>query len=335
MDRTTWLLDGDDLPAGTQDVLTLDLAWVTRPVDLAGESWVGLVPMITAIEYRVSGSRWDPVRTWDTLGSVALYAMRSRPDDVFTLPQIALEEAVVRALEPLPRARVLPVRQVALVPVVIAADDDYRAAYGPTWPQVMRARVDLANELLAPAGIALDVRAWSAWTSPEGVDDMSELLDAFAAELGTPEGLALGVTLRPQLARSWQGELDDIGRAYRPGQHAIVADQAGIPGSDPYWDALGDASALAHEVLHTLGVPHQAASNALMSPRRQWLTTHVDRSSAELARIATLARFYEPDQQRATDALARTAEAFLADPDAQVQYVTQNAERARPAATAP
>lgn len=38
-----------NLAPGPEAVLTRDLAWVPRPVELAGESWVGLVPMITVM----------------------------------------------------------------------------------------------------------------------------------------------------------------------------------------------------------------------------------------------------------------------------------------------
>ena len=73
------------------------------------------------------------------------------------------------------------------------------------------------------------------------------LLDDLAAQ-PRPQlhTLRVGFTQQTSLSQTWDETLEDVGRAYRPGEDVVVADQAMAPGHARAWD---EAEALYREAL--------------------------------------------------------------------------------------
>ncbi len=303
-----------------------DAAKVERPGEapfLVG----GHYPVIVATEYALEGEALVARYTWTTEGPVSVYHVKGDdPYRFISLPEVSLQETSSLAVEPLhaPVWRAEP--DLIRIPVVIAGDDEYRAFYGEVgWRRVARRAVARANALLADAGLALDVVGHEAWDSPDTLSDLSDLLEAMHLRpIDHPTALRVGFTGQTRLAVEWQGEMEDVGRAYLPGRDVIIADQAATPGHDPAWDTAEEGVAVAHEVLHALGLPHLDEPDRLMSAVKRGMVHALTPATRDLARTAASGRFAHWDTLAAATALSQAAEAHLTDPELQFDYISDN-----------
>ena len=301
----------------------------------------GHSPVLDTTEYALDGDVLRARYTWHTEGPISVFQVRGdEPNRFISMPEVSLQETISLAVEPLRAPVWREATDTIEIPVVLAADDDYRAFYGEDdWKQVAGRAVSRANALLTDAGIELRVVQHETFESPEGVDDLSGLLETLSARpirvhrdpsaphpvKGADRALRIGFTAQTQLAVAWDAEMEDVGRAYLPGRNLIIADQAAHPGHDPAWDVAEEGVAVAHEVLHALGIPHVHGDDLLMSETKRGSVYRMSASTAELARAAAACRYTHWDAITALAALSQSAEAHLGDDlDLQLDYISDN-----------
>jgi len=287
----------------------------------------GYFPSIETTEYALQGDQLVARRTWRTEGPVSVYRVRNSDDRAYiSLPEISLQETTAHALRPLQAPVWTAEPDWLLLPVVLAADEEYRTFYGEEgWIATAGRVVDRANAILRPAGLRLQVQAHQAWISPNQLDDLSGLLSAMARHPNPiPRSIRLGFTGQTQLAVAWNAEMEDIGRAYMPGDQVLIADQAVAPGHDPAWDVADEGVALAHEVLHALGIPHLDEPDHLMAATKRGTIHALSPASIALARAAAATRYTHWDSLAAIAALSEAADAHLATLDVKLDFITDN-----------
>jgi hypothetical protein len=326
------LLDGGlkDAPAQLRraDLATLyevSVGWGPQVVRLSEVSFAApLAPEILVVEWALTGDQLVERQRWTTVGAASLYRVLGE-EAVVSYPEVALQEAMSVAVGGALAPAWGPTGTGLLIPIVVTADEEYRAFYGPDWREVARRRVERASRLLGQAGIGLSIVGWQAWESPQEAGDLSSLLEAQAeADLPPGAALRLGFTQQTSLARL-PTQVEDVGRAFVPGRDVIVADQATAPGHLPEWDEAEESVAISHEVLHALGVPHQEVAGYLMSRVKTSLVARMAPSTRALARTAAQVRVAFWDAELAMVALEREARTWLyADPELQADYIAEN-----------
>ncbi len=330
----TLLLDRDENSptdlTGQHALTTLyevDVGWEAKRQVVDGRHLFGWSPIIDVREFSVVEGEAQLVRSWVTWGTMALF--QPRTDDtgeaIVNLPQVALQETMDLAIGPItPPAHDFD-HPLVEVPIIVAADEEYREFYGDRWRFVAELRIERASALLRRAGIALKPVGAAEWNSPDDSQDLDVLLDAFAPVADPTNGaIYVGFTQQSKLATTWHGDLEDVGRAYLPGNAIVVADQATVPGHRRGWDQAAEATTIAHEVLHALGVPHNDDDDWLMSDRKRWTTFRMAEGTRGLAHAAAVARFESGNPSIAYTNLTQAAAAHLADPEYQLQYVSEN-----------
>lgn len=309
-------------------LIHLDVSWRAQVVRLEGGAVAApSAPEVRATELVLVDGELVSKSTWLTVGAAAIYSVDEDVGGGFvSLPEVALQEALSVAMEPVrPPVWRTETADPVVLDVELVADEEYRAYYGAAWPRIAGARVERASRILKQAGVALRVTTSGAWTSPAGTTDLTDLLTSMArTERQTDAVLRLGFTQQTGLASSWS-ETEDVGRAYVPGRDVVVADQAAPPGHLAAWDEVEEAIAIAHEVLHALGVPHLDDPYFLMSAEKGSVVHVLAPSTRELARAAAQARAAHWDARAALAGLASAAERHLADePELQLDYITDN-----------
>ena len=313
-------------------LLHVKLAWRTDAVnvrlpDQPSHFVGGQYPSIEATEYALDGDRLVARRTWRTEGAVSVYRLRDQgPRTYIGLPEVSLQETASLAIRPV-QAPVWTVDPEWLhVPIVLAADEEYRSFYGEErWKLTAGRALDRANAILRPAGVQLRVVDHQAWSSPDSLTELSDLLEAMAVHPNPhPTAIRVGFTGQTRLAVEWQAEMEDVGRAYTPGRDVVLADQAVAPGHDPAWDVADEGVALAHEVLHALGIPHLEEPDALMSATKRGTVHAMSPASVALARSAASARYTHWDTLAALAALSEAADAHLPTLEWKLDYISDN-----------
>jgi len=292
----------------------------------------GHYPVIDTTEYALEGDALTARYTWHTEGPISVFQVRGdTPNQFISMPEISLQETVSLAVRPLHAPLWRDQVDTIQIPVVLAADDDYRAFYGEQgWRDVAARAVDRANALLGEAGLELTVVHHESWTSPADETDLSVLLEAMAARplparRPFDRALRIGFTAQTQLAVAWDADMEDVGRAYLPGRDLLIADQAAHPGHDPAWDVAEEGVAVAHEVLHALGIPHAHEPDLLMSETKRGSVYRMSPATVELARAAASSRYTHWDALAALTALSQSAETHLAsDLELQLDYISDN-----------
>jgi len=308
-------------------LLELTVKWRIDVVKLDNERVTGgFFPTITAREWAIQGTQLVALKEWTTAGVVALYSVNERnADELISIPEISLQQATEVALHPIEAPSWLEKEHWVRVPIDVYADDEYRKFYGATWGQEVQKRIDRANALLRPAGLMLDIEAHHEWVSPSNERSLSQLLDQVRnLPRPNPERVRIGFTQQTELAQRFHRDVEDVGRAYLPGRDLIIADQALAPGHHPHWDIAEEGIAIAHEVLHTLGVPHQKKRGCLMSAAKSGVVHRMTPATIELARSAANARYGHWDPNVILDSLSDTAAKHLSDPALQVEFIAQN-----------
>lgn len=314
---------------GLTTLLTVDVHWVPLTADLPHDGGVvgSLAPKLDLHEAILDGHRLVPCATWTVQGALALYDDKHADGSVsvVSLPQVALEEAVDTAIRPVPPPTWRDTPDLLAIPVVVVGDDEYRHFYGADWEAEADLRIERASALLAQAGLRLDIVGHETWTSPASAVGLSALLDSLASLPSThPTAVRIGFTQQTDLADAASAQVEDVGRAYRPGRDVVVADQAAIPDHSLSWDVAEEGTAVAHEVLHALGIPHNAHPYVLMSRRKVSTVFTMAPGTRALAKAAAEARWGSKDRWTSASSLASTAEAWLQVPEQRVEYVAGN-----------
>lgn len=313
-------------------LLHLELEWRTDSARIDqpdGEVFLvgGHYPVVKATEYALDGDRLVARYTWRTEGPISVYHVRGDdPYRFISLPEVTLQETATLAIQPTHAPVWRAETDLINVPVVLAGDDEYRDFYGPTgWTEVAERAVARANAILHSSGLRLQVVGHEGWTSPADQHDLSELLETMSSTPIQADGaLRVGFTGQTELATEWQSEMEDVGRAYLPGRDVVIADQAVNPGHDPAWDVAEEGVAVAHEVLHALGIPHLEVPDHLMSGTKRGTVHAMHASTRDLARVAAATRYTHWDRIAALTGLSQAAEAHLADRDLQLDYIADN-----------
>lgn len=306
----------------------LEVRWDPLVMDVNGVGKLGsLAPTVVATEYVLHGDRLEPTTTWTTYGALALYEVhRSGSTSVVALPQVALQETIGLAVDPVrpPVWHDAP-PDLLTIPVVVAADEEYRDFYGYDWKLVADVRIERASALLAQAGLRLEVVDHQDWRTDDSLADLDTLLDDLAAQpRAGVHTLRVGFTQQTGLAQTWDESLEDVGRAYRPGEDVLVADQAMAPGHARAWDEAEEGAAIAHEVLHALGLPHMPVPGSLMADTKSGTVYTISPATRELARAAAMARYAHWDAVTAMNGLAEVAREYLPQRQHQLDYITGN-----------
>ena len=325
------LQDDDDIVARmTAEKLTslyrFDVTWEAEAVYVDGGILTDRAPHIDVSEHALVGGVLKDVRTWEVTGAPALY--RVTPDaggGYVALPEVAVQDAIdvaIRNVQPPTWDNGAPQR--VYVPVIIAADDDYRRFY-PDWKAQAEARVERASMLLGQAGIALRIVGYQPWESNERAQDLSQILEELRdLPMEVPNAIRVGFTQQTQLNTHLASSVEDVGRAYNPGSDLVIADQALTPGHDVRWDVAEEGMAIAHELLHVLGAPHLTQPHFLMSGVKSSTVHVMAPSTRDIARTAVQARFQMWDSMTALDTLSYTAEIHIRDPALQLDYILEN-----------
>lgn len=318
---------------GVRTHLDVTVQWKKLIVDV-GEGMKAATPSpeVIVVERVLVDDQLVVRARWRAVGAPAVFRVAGVDDgSLLTLPDASLQTAVATALSQL----TVPAwgdRDAALrVPVVVAADPAYRAAYGPGWRAEAARRVLAGSRILAQAGLALDVVGFQAWEGvpddgSSGVPSLAEQLDALQRTPNPLPAAALRIAFvePPPGSRLLDGA-EDVGRAFTPGVDVVVADQPLPPGHPAQWDLAGEGVIVAHEVLHALGAPHEDAPGFVMSARKVGLAWRLTPRTVQLARVAAEARLVHWDPATALLALSAAAERWLADtPRAQLAYVVDN-----------
>lgn len=329
-------LDSDAVQAmrGTTmtTLLHVELSWkpdtarVERP---DGEVYLvgGHYPVIETTEYSLDGDQLIARTTWTTEGPLSVFHVRGDdPDRFISLPEVSLQETATLAIAPIQAPVWTAESDRVRIPIVLAGDEEYRSFYGEDhWKTVAGRAVARANAILDEVGVVLEVADHEAWTSPNDLTDLSDLLGAMAARpVQHDSALRIGFTGQTSLAVAWQAEMEDVGRAYLPGRDVLVADQAVTPGHDPSWDVAEEGVTVAHEVLHALGIPHSEQPDQLMSATKRGSVHAVSQPTRELGRAAAASRYTHWNTLTALTALSQAAEAHLTDPELQFDFISDN-----------
>jgi len=316
------------LSQGLTTLLRVHVTWTPLTTSLPGGSIVGaMAPRIEVRESILRDERLYPYASWYAQGALALFDEHHHDGSkaVVSLPEVSLEEAVDSAIRPVDAPTWKATPDLLAIPVVVAGDDEYRHFYGAAWKAEADLRVERASALLAQAGLRLDIVGHDDWISPGGAQGLSALLDSLATAPSVhANAIRIGFTQQTGLADADTAQVEDVGRAYRPGRDVVVADQAAVPGHSLSWDLAEEGTAVAHEVLHALGIPHTDLPHVLMSRRKTTTVHDLAPGTRALAEAAAEARWGDKDTWTSASSLASTAEAWLQVPDERIEYVAGN-----------
>jgi hypothetical protein len=304
-------------------LLRFQVRWHAEAQWLDGGILADEVPIIAVTEHRVGPDGLREARRWQGTAPLAVFAAPG--DHAWTvLPEVTLQAAIDHALQPVQpvtwfTGRDEPVR----LAVVLCADDAWRANHGMRWKQAALARLDRAADLLRQADLSVTAVGWCEWAPDQGLDTLPELLDDLAGLPLRDGTIRVGFTGLPQRPATGS-PADDVGRAHTPGRDLVVVDQGLAINPDPDWDVAAEGSALAHELLHVLGLPHQPHANSLMSAVQRGSVHTLSPATRALALSAAEARYAHWDPVTALQSLSLAAERWMDDPELQVDFIREN-----------
>jgi len=309
-------------------LLEMHVTWKVDVIRLQNGGVVGgYFPTIETTEWSISGQKLEAQTKWQTVGNVSLFQVKEGPtNEYIAIPELALQNAVDVALQPV-EAPTWKHQSAGLnVPVAILADEEYRAFYGDDWKKTAQLRIARANAILEPTGIHLDIERFEGWRSKDSRrSSLSKLLDNMAVvPRRDPREIRVGFTQQTQLAAGLQRNIEDVGRAHLPGRDLIIADQALAPGHKAKWDIAEEGVVIAHEVLHAFGIPHQNQPFRLMAGSKTGTVHRLSESTIALAKSAVSARYTHWDRVAALNILSNTASQHLQNSWDQINYIADN-----------
>ncbi|MFT4623428.1 MAG: hypothetical protein ACI8PZ_002084 [Myxococcota bacterium] len=298
------------------------ITWLPHNVERDGVYFATRVPNLTVTELQVVHGALTPRRTWSVLGTPTL---ATRDDTTLSLPDLSVQDAMARALRSVPRPAWRGAEPPRLrVPVRVVADEEYRQRHGDRWRDEAAARLNRASDILAQAGLSLEVVGYGDWASTDSNTGLAALLRELSHAPTTDGAIRIGFTGQPERGSRYDATAEDVGRAWTPGRDVLLVDQASTPGVEHAWDVADEGVALAHEVLHALGVPHVRQPWFVMSEVKLSTVAMVAPSSQALARASAQARWAHWEPVAALGTLAAAAAEHLDDEEIQVEYVLDN-----------
>ncbi|TNE88791.1 MAG: hypothetical protein EP330_13450 [Deltaproteobacteria bacterium] len=288
---------------------TMRVSWDPQVIKVDGHIFATLAPRL-----RIDDGSGE--RQW--LGTALVF---DHPEHGWvSLPDAALMRTFDRARGKLAEATWHALPETHALRVVVAVDEEFRADWGEHWIDAVHARIDRANAVLERAGIALTVTGYEAVDSDDAADMRAMLRSLDRLELPDRADLRIGMT--GQVRALSATDMEDVAVAFVPGQTLLIADQRPALRSLASWDATEEGTAMAHEVLHALGVPHLAVPGQLMSPEKAGIVHSLSPVAATLARGAMEARS-TLDPMRALLALEDSARQLSDRRDA-ISFITHN-----------
>lgn len=319
------------LPLHLTTLYDFSVTWQPMTTRVNGRRLLGAhAPAIEVHEYRVQDGALEEYSWWTQQGALSLYRVvdgDTADPEYAAFPEVSLQEAVTGAVSPVRPAAWRQTEHRLRVPIIVAADEEYRAFYGRRWREEATARIERASALLGAAGIELEVVDWQRWHSADQVHELPALLDllALSPRPDHPGAVRVAFTQQIRTGAAEQVEAEAVGQAYLPGREVIVADQAEVPEHDHGWDEAVEGVAVAHEVLHALGVPHLEGEAFLMSSVQHGAVHRLSARTIALARTAVQARYARWwDRTQALAALEQVATLHLPSDVDQVDYIGGN-----------
>ena len=309
--------------ARVSTLLTVQVTWHPEALWVDGGLLGDEVPSVEVVEWRLLQGRLEQQAVWQGAASLAV-----TPDDAPNtwriLPEVALQRAIARSLREVgPPVWSQLAEEPIRLPIQVCVDSSWRDAHGAAWERAAARRVGRADDLLRQAGLGVRIEEWCEWTPPPGAQSLAELLEDLAEEPLEEGLLRVGLTAHPGL-QTRDGWVDDVGRAFTPGRDVVVVDQRAAVEHDPDWDVADEGVAIAHELLHALGLPHNQNRQFVMSEVQRGNVHVLAPSTQALARAAVLARYRHWDPIAATQALSDAADAHIADPALALDYIREN-----------
>lgn len=237
-----------------------------------------------------------------------------------SLPDAALMRTLDRAAPQLDPATWHATAETRELRLVVAVDEELRTTWGDDWVAQADRRIAHANLLLQHAAIELTVVGYEAIESREDANLHTLLRELDARPM--PERAALRVGFSGQVRAEAATNIEDIAVAYVPGQTVLLADQIPATPTLASWDAAEEGTALAHEVLHALGIPHLEVPGQLMSEFKAGMLHELSPAAIHLAAAAMEARA-TLDPLHAVLTLGEAANGLQDRSDA-IAYVTHN-----------
>ncbi|HHO50466.1 MAG TPA: hypothetical protein ENK18_06215 [Deltaproteobacteria bacterium] len=309
-------------------LLSIEISWVRSALWRDGRMIWTEAPRIALTEHAVGPAGLRTLEHYQFLGEPEL---AHTAEGWLPVPAYALEASLERVLDEL----AIPAWGLAVgpstaagrtlrVPVIISTDAPYRERHGPCWRDAVAARLQRASALLQAAGIELVVERYEDWAPDTGTSSPVALL----ADLSTsharqgPDGeldRAVRVGLSGVRRTRPTKTVEAVGAAYVPGRHLVVVD----PPATGARDVTQDGTAIAHELLHALGVPHPDEPGVVGSATLAGPVHELAPASQALARAAAEARWAHWDPTVAAVLLADAA-THLPERELRMTYVTRN-----------
>lgn len=317
-------------------LLELEVSWVRAALWRDGRMIWTEAPRIHLTEHVLSAAGLRAVEHYQYLGEPEV---AHTAEGWLPVPAYALEESLERVIDELAiPAWGSPIgtpgvaagdptgdERVLRVPVVISTDALYRQHHGPCWRDAVAARLQRASALLQTAGIELVVVRYEDWSPATGTTSPVALL-ADLSSAHAPRGPRgeLDRAVRVGLSGAQQARptntVEAVGAAYVPGRHLVVVD----PPATGARDVTQDGTAIAHELLHALGVPHPDTPGVVGSATLSSPVHELAPASQALARAAAQARWAHWDPTAAAALLADAAATHLPQRELRMTYVARN-----------
>lgn len=333
--------------AGVPRVIDLEIRWTRQIIDVSSATQPdGVVAVeklqvpsvaVIASASRVVDGRLVPEQTHE---AVALASWALAPEEAgpaegeggevqesrwLVWPEVALQRAMLEVMDSLRGPAWGERSPTRSLPVVLAVDAAWKVRHGGNWHAQAIRRVDIANRVLGSLGVEMEVVAVQDWGVPLSLSTLSARLAHLAATPRPVEGRVLRLGLSGVAVPARLGGATEVGRSFQPGADLVISAQED-PGGNPRWEAAHEAAALAHEVLHALGVPHEdGGERSVMRGHHDGLAMGLSARSEALAKAAYSARNEHWDPEVSLQVLTDAAERWLVgEPELQLVFIAGN-----------
>ncbi len=207
-------------------------------------------------------------------------------------PWIIVARQLTRALKNIPVCAIEDTTAARYhFPVIFYVDESYRNRFPTQWAERLQRRLLYASDILRKQfDIELDLGGFNEWNArfPSSMDYVLEHLRQSTPSLA--RAFLIGVTVDPQLTRTWQHRAR-LGVAFPFGIHAAITAQPSFPDATE-WNSIEEALTLVHEIGHLLGAGHSGSQTSVMYPYSGSLSFLFDELNSQI--IDTLkSQFFE------------------------------------------